>query len=58
VDPAVNADLVTFRDDASLFIWMKKRGDGRHEECRGYAMPAQKLENTRHADAAAVLAPR
>ena len=58
VDPAVDADLVAFGDDAALLVGIEQRGHGRHEEARFDVVPLQSVEDARHALAVAVLALR
>ena len=58
VDPAVDADLVAFGHHAALLVGIQQRGHGGHEEARRHAMPAEDVEDARHALAVAVLALR
>ncbi len=53
----MDADLVAFGDNPALLLGMQQRGHGRHVETRIDAVFFQKLQDARHADAVAVLAP-
>ena len=53
----MDADLVAFGDHPALLVGMEQRGDGRHIEGRRHVVFLQQLEDARHADPVAVLAP-
>src|SRR4051812_39950578 len=55
VDPAVDADLVAFGNDAALLIRIEERGDGGHEEARLDVLSFQDLEDSGNALAISVL---
>ena len=57
MDPAVDADLVSLLDHPALLVRVEQGGDRRHvERCAG-AVALEHLEDARHADAVAELAP-
>ena len=56
VDPGVNPDLVPATNHRALLVRVQHRGHCRHEEGRRHGVSVQQLENSRHADACAVLA--
>ena len=57
VDPAVNADLMTFRHHTALLVLVQQGCDRRHVEGRRHAVALQDLQDARHADTRAILAP-
>jgi hypothetical protein len=57
VNPAMDADFVAGVADAARLVRIDQRGNGWHEECCGYAVPLQDVENAGDANAPAELAP-
>src|SRR5262245_231960 len=54
----MDAHLVSLAHHAALLVRVEQRGDGGHIEAGGNSMPAQDVEDARHAPAVAVLALR
>src|SRR5437016_14133622 len=57
MDPAMDADLVPFGDDAALLVGVNKRGDGGHIERRLHVIALKQLQDARHANPVAELPP-
>jgi hypothetical protein len=57
VDPAVDADLVPLGDHLALFVRVEQGDHRRHIEGRRHVVLLEHLQDARHADAIAVLAP-
>ena len=53
----MDADLVPLGDHLALLVGMEQGGDRRHVERRRHVVLLQHLQDARHADAVAVLAP-
>src|SRR5262249_52573125 len=58
VDPAVDADLVAFGDDAALLVGIEEGDHRRHVEARRHAVPLEDFEDAWHRAPCAVLALR
>src|SRR5215470_2659345 len=54
----MDADLVPFPDVATLLVAIKQRDDARHIEGCRHRMLCEQFQDTRHADAIAILSPR
>src|SRR6516225_5130982 len=54
----MDADLVSFADDATLLVAMEQRDDARHIEGCRHRMPCEQFQDARHANPIAILSPR